>query len=65
MNWIINRLKEPSSWRGLIVLAGILGYSMSPELQEQIIVAGTALLGLVEVLRKEKADGKQGSTEPA
>lgn len=59
MNWIIKRLKEPSSWRGLIVLAGICGYSTSPELQDSIIVAGTALLAAVEVSRSEKASGAE------
>jgi len=54
MEWILRRLKEPSSWRGIIVLVGICGYTISPELEEQIILVGTGLLGLVEIVRREK-----------
>lgn len=29
MNYLINRLKEPSTWRGIIlVIAGVFGYQM-------------------------------------
>jgi len=75
MNWILNRFKEPSSWRGLIGLASIFGLALSPELKEQIITIAVAAVGLVEIIRKEKdhagdkAKGEQGTvavdpTEP-
>ena len=56
MNWIINRFKEPSSWRGLIIIAGIVGYKLDPTMQDAIVQAGIALIALVEVIRKEQAD---------
>jgi hypothetical protein len=57
MDWIIRRFKEPSTWRGLIVLAGIAGYSINPELQEKIIAIGTTLLAAIEIIRKEGVHG--------
>ena len=56
MNWLIARLKEPSSWRGLIVLASIVGYKLDPTLQEAIVTAGVSLIALVEIIRKEQAE---------
>ncbi|HCU1013656.1 TPA: hypothetical protein OUF78_000824 [Klebsiella pneumoniae] len=44
MNYLINRLKEPSTWRGIIlVIAGVFGYQMPPGVQE----TGVALAGVV------------------
>ncbi|MCY0661067.1 hypothetical protein [Klebsiella pneumoniae] len=38
MNYLINRLKEPSTWRGIIlVIAGVFGYQMPPGIQETVI----------------------------
>ena len=62
MNWILSRFKEPSSWRGLVIVAGIFGCHISPELQDQIIALGTCAIGLIEVVRKEKANGSAGVT---
>lgn len=63
MSWIINRFREPSSWKGLVVLAGICGYSVSPELRDQIIVLGTGAIGLIEIIRKEKENKPDESAE--
>ena len=57
MNWLIRRMREASTWRGLIILAGIAGYNMSPELSDQIIALGTGAIGLVEIIRREKENG--------
>lgn len=54
MEWIIRRLKEPSSWRGIVVLLSIAGVTLSAELQEQIIVVGSAAIALIEIIRKER-----------
>jgi hypothetical protein len=48
MNYLINRLKEPSTWRGIIlVIAGVFGYQMPPGIQETVIASGVALAGVV------------------
>ncbi len=54
MNYLLERLKEPSTWRGLLALATALGVKLHPEMQEAILTAGLALIGMVNVFRKEK-----------
>lgn len=53
MNWFIDRLTEPSTWRGLVGLLTSAGIVLSPELAGQIIAAGLAVMGLINILRKE------------
>lgn len=48
MQYVINRLKEPSTWRGLIMIAvSAFGLHWSPESQESIVYAGIGLAGLL------------------
>ncbi|NTV02417.1 MAG: hypothetical protein HGB04_06480 [Chlorobiaceae bacterium] len=53
MDWIIERAKEPSTIRGLIILAGAAGLNVAPNLSNAIIVTFGALAGLFEIIRKE------------
>lgn len=54
MNYVLDRLKEASTWRGLLALAIALGIKLHPEMQEAVVSTGLALIGLINVLRKEK-----------
>lgn len=47
MTWLLNRLKERSTWSGIIVLAGIAGYSLDPKQQELVVTLGTTLVALI------------------
>lgn len=50
LRFIISRLSEASTIRGLIMFFGAMGLSIAPELQEQIItvtIAGSGLVGMV------------------
>lgn len=53
MKYVLNRLREPSTWRGLVWLLTAAGVSLSPETWEQIIAVGMALAGLLGVLVPE------------
>lgn len=68
MNWILSKLagklREPSSWRGIFLLAGIMGYSVAPELQEYITGAVVSGLGIIEWVRKEKVNVVTGYERP-
>lgn len=55
MNYVIDRLAENSTWRGLILVTTALGVQLSPELANAIVAAGLGLVGLINVLRKERA----------
>ena len=54
MKYILDRLKEPSSWRGLVMIATAFGVSVNPELMESIIVVGTGLAGVIGFVFKDK-----------
>lgn len=54
LNIVVERLKENSTWRGLILVATALGLRLDPALQEQIIVTGLSLVGLINIVRKGK-----------
>jgi PII-like signaling protein len=54
MDWILDRLKEASTWRGVTVLLGAIGIGVSPDLVAQIGLIVTAIIGAIEILRKEK-----------
>lgn len=50
MSYFIERLKEPSTWRGLILIATGLGAGWSPESQNLIVSAGVAVAGVAGAL---------------
>lgn len=48
MKYLLERLKEPSTWRGMVMIAvSALGVHWSPESQESIVFAGIGLSGLI------------------
>lgn len=57
MNWLIAwglaRLREPSTWRGLIAIATAFGVVIRPEVADAIIVLGLALIGGANVITPE------------
>ena len=53
MNAIINKLKEPSTIKGIVALAGLIGYAVSPEQYDKIMLALPVLIGVWETVRKE------------
>lgn len=53
MQYALNRLKEPSTWRGLSLLLGALGIGVAPEAVNQIGVAVGAAIAAVEIFRSE------------
>lgn len=53
MNWILARAVEPTTWKGagwLLVAAGVLPVGSV----DLVVSLGVALVGLVEIVRKEK-----------
>lgn len=51
--YALNRLKEPSTARGLVSLSMALGIGIHPEMIEQIIAAGVTVLGLILTFKKD------------
>ena len=54
MKYLLDRLGEASTWRGIIMLLTALGVSIKPELQESIVSTGLAIAGFVGVVTKDK-----------
>lgn len=52
--YIKERLKEPSTWRGLILLATACGVPIAPQMGEAIITIGLALVGGIGVATADK-----------
>lgn len=58
MNYLIERLKEPSTWRGVVMLAIGLGVGINPEQIEAIVAVGTAVVGAIGVMASDKRGKK-------
>lgn len=54
VNILIEKLSENSTWRGLILVATALGVKLDPAMQEGILAAGLSLVGLINIIRKDK-----------
>ena len=54
MKYILDRLSEPSTWRGIISMLTALGVKLRPDLTEAIISGGLSAMGLINIIRKEK-----------
>jgi hypothetical protein len=52
--FVLDRLSENSTWRGLILVAVALGVKLEPEMQNQIIATGLGLVGTINIFRKGK-----------
>lgn len=52
--YILERAKEPSTWRGLVLLLTAIGVPVAPAMAEAIISAGLAVAGLIGVATPER-----------
>lgn len=50
---ILKYAKQPSTWRGLTVVFGAVGYAVSPELIDAIGASVMSVIGAIEVYRDE------------
>lgn len=53
MRWLMARLREPSTWRGITMLLTACGIALSQEQQEAIGIAGAAIIGLIGVFTSD------------
>ena len=52
--YVLERLKEPSTWRGLTLLLTALGVPLAPGLSDAIIAAGLGIAGLIGAVMPDK-----------
>jgi len=55
LDWMLARLAEPSTWRGLTAVLAAVGVAVRPDLWQEITTAGIAIAGAIEIIRKEGA----------
>lgn len=53
-DYILERAREPSSWRGLIYLLTAAGIPIAPGIADSIIAVGLAVAGLIGALAPGK-----------
>ena len=53
-DYLVNRAKEASTWRGIILLLTAVGVPIAPAMAEAIISVGLALSGLIGVFVADK-----------
>jgi hypothetical protein len=52
LDTILAKLKEPGTISGIILLLGVVGVHISPELANNIITLTGATIGIVEIAKK-------------
>lgn len=53
LNYILDRLAESSTWRGLIFILTAIGLHLAPSQADAIVAAGLSAAGVINVFRKE------------
>ena len=54
IEFVLNRLKEPSTWRGIILVLTVSGVALDPDQKEAIITAGVSIVALVGVFSPDR-----------
>jgi len=50
--YILDRAKEPSTWRGILLFLTAIGVPVAPELANNIVTVGLGLAGIVGMATK-------------
>ncbi len=53
-SYILDRVREPSTWRGAILFLTAIGVPIAPQMAEAIVTAGLGIAGLVGMLSSDK-----------
>ena len=52
--YILDRVREPSTWRGAILFLTAIGVPIAPAMADAIVTAGLGIAGLLGMLTKDK-----------
>jgi hypothetical protein len=55
-SYILDRVKEPSTWRGAILFLTAIGVPIAPAMGEAIVTAGLGLAGLIGMFTSDNRD---------
>jgi hypothetical protein len=51
--YIFDRAREPSTWRGAILFLTAVGVPIAPQMAEAVVTAGLGIAGLLGMLTKD------------
>lgn len=54
MNYAMARLREPSTWRGMVALVTAFGIALTPEQTAAIVALGLAVVGGIGAFSPDK-----------
>ncbi|UTS51974.1 hypothetical protein [Synechococcus phage BUCT-ZZ01] len=57
-NYLLERFNEPSTWRGITLIATAVGCYITPEMTEAIVAGGLFIAGLIGAASKDKIEKK-------
>lgn len=57
--WAKRQLRQPSTWRGLALVATAAGVNVSPETMHQVVTVGVALAGLIDIAKNDSKTGEE------
>ena len=53
--YLLDRLREASTWRGIMALLTAAGVAISPAQMDAIVTAGLAVIGVIGVFFRDKS----------
>lgn len=54
VDYFLDRAKEPSTWRGLVLVLTAIGVPIAPAMAEAIVSVGLAVAGLIGIATPDK-----------
>ena len=51
-SWLLERLREPSTWQGLVTIATAAGVQVNPDVALHVATVGAGVFGLINVVKK-------------
>jgi hypothetical protein len=54
LSWLLDRLKEPSTWYSIITMLTTAGVNIDPDLAQPIISTGVGAASIILFVTKEK-----------
>lgn len=60
---LIEYLKMPSTWRGIVLILGVAGVKLTPEWQNAILTAMVLVHGAIDVMKRDTNTTKQTTNQ--
>jgi hypothetical protein len=61
-DYLLQRAKEPSTWRGLVLIATSAGCVITPAMADAIVALGIGLAGVIGVVTADKKTDNSETT---